>query len=250
MNEKHDGTRMIHGECRLEATSPWADDVILNGLRLQLDLHIVPRRGRVPADSGATAALRRASASVRALCFESSRYQQHALMAGIGVLALALALAFWSAREPSGVNAPTSERPTAPVVAKSPEPRSPPRPVVPLAPAAKVTPLHAEPSPPPGTGSPATESPSLPAPNEAPSARKLAAPSRPTPPPLAAPPAPAVKSFATAPSRTRAPANDPARAPGAPAPRDVVGSVAAPPVPSAPPVRSSGDMLDLFGDTK
>ena len=115
MTEKDDGTRMIHGECRLRATSPWADEITLDGLRLHLDLHIVPRASRASSGPGAPASLRRASAGLRALWLGISVRRERAFVAGVSVLALALA--FWSTRAPSGSRAPSRETAAAPAVA-------------------------------------------------------------------------------------------------------------------------------------
>lgn len=230
MNEKYDGTRIIHGECRLEATAPWANDVVLNGLRLHLDLHVVPRGWESTSGRGASAAARRASASVRALWFGVSMRRERALLAGIAVLAIAFVL--WSAREPSGSRGPSPEPSAAPSVSQAPQAIPVPATGPPLAaPPARVAPIAPELIVPPLAGSPSPVSARVPAPDEKVVAQRAA----PTPAPLADIPTRAVKSFAEPPRRRAA------------SHRDGVASVAAP---SAPPPRAAGDMLDLFGDTK
>ena len=242
MNDKYDGTRMIHGECRLEATSPWADDVVLDGLRLHLDLHILPRRSRTTSGRGASATLRRAGASARALCFGISRRPEWALVAGIGVLAIAL----WSSRGPSGSHAQRAS--AAPGVAKTPDPSPlPPRAArPPMAPPPSVAPIPPELTVPPRASSPSPALPTSRAPNEEPATGKAAAASESAPASRGCPPRASRQILQPAPSSIRTPAIA-AKPPRPRAMSDGAASVAAPPM---PPARSTADMLDLFGDTK
>lgn len=232
MNDKYDGTRMIHGECRLEATSPWADDVVLGGLRLHLDLHIVPRGSESTSGRGASAALRRASARVRALCVGVSMRRERALAVGIAVLAIAFVL--WSAHEPSSSRGPNTEPSAAPSVAKAPEPIPLPVPAARSSlapPPASVAPIAPELIVPPHAGPPSAALPRSRARDEKAVARRTAA----TPTPLADSPPRAIKSFAQPPLA------------GATSDREGAASGA---LPSPPSPKATRDMLDLFGDTK
>jgi hypothetical protein len=239
---------MIHGECRLEATSPWADDIAVEGLRLHLDLHIVPRASRATSGGGATAALRRASASLRALCLGISVRRERAVVAGISVLAMVIA--FWSTRTPSGSHAPNNGTAAAPSVAKAPEP-SRPRPAgvpAPLQPSGSVTPIHPDLTSAPASSTSPTSAPS-PTPHEEGVTRRPATTWNEAAPPPAALPARAAKSFAKPPASARARADSTGRPPrtSATGAREGVASFGASAMPAE---RSTTDMLDLFGDTK
>jgi hypothetical protein len=205
---------MISGECRVEPVGlTTGHQLALDGLRLRLDLRIVPGT----AEDGSAAAIWRVEdGRIRTLRLGVPEvYRRAAMLTGVGVLVLALAVWFAGSRTPSdGQVAPS---PASPVITTTVTPA-----IEAAAGAASVAPVPAV-AVPPGV-----------APQPPPA---VAFPTAPTP-----PPAPAAPEAARA-EAPAAPASEP-EGPAAAAP-----ALAARPRPAV--VRApAGDNLDLFSDPK
>jgi hypothetical protein len=201
----------MEGECRIEANSPSGRKVVLEGLRVRLDLRIVPGSGSPAADGNTEAVLRVASAKITTVT-EARSYLHGALWAGLGALTLALVVWFASAAPEPLVNDPGARSSNVGAPGEA------------MLESAGRTPIEKSFVP-----------------------EKPAAPERETPavaPILAPPPVP--HAPAVVPLRRGPPL--PRRAPFARA--DSPPSHAPSPPPVAAKLASSGDMLDLFEDPK
>jgi hypothetical protein len=84
------GAPVMEGECRVEANSPSGRGVILEVLRVRLDLRFVPGSGTATADGTTEAMLRVASAKITTTPIEVPAYLRGAVWAGVGALTMAL----------------------------------------------------------------------------------------------------------------------------------------------------------------
>ena len=184
---------MISGECRVEPVGlSTGHQLALDGLRLRLDLRIVPGT----AEDGSAAAIWRVEdGRIRTLRLGVPEvYRRAAMLTGVGVLVLALAVWFAGSRAPSDER--VGPNPASPVITTTVTPA-----VEGTTPAAG-SPAHAPsvtvssdvaPQPPPaasggGAAPPPVEEPAAASGAPAPLPEKLAAPPRPRPPAVRAPP--------------------------------------------------------------
>ena len=236
---------MITGECRVEplGLTP-GRQLTLDGLRLRLDLRIVPGEG----GAAAAAVWRVEEAHVATLRLGvPAVYRRAAVLAGVGALALAVLVWFAGTRTASEERAPPSG---AHAISTSVAARGGASPGLAgeLGGAAgaagasgtvRVSPVSGSASV-PGPGSLEGVAPRVaPVPAETPPSAEpaLSAPPAPSPPAPSPPPA-------EAPARSSAPARAPTAAEGARQPAE--------PARARPPARAalSRDMLELFDDTK
>jgi hypothetical protein len=166
---------MLSGECRIEAIPLSGEAVLLDGLRLRLDLRLraVPKEG-----------------SESHLPVLSPRVQRAAALAGLSALIVALAIWSW------GPAAPESVVPAAPTAAPALAPAASPPRIEPTSPVSVPAP------------NPAPAVAAVPTPASPPPAPSVRVSSEPTPP---AQPAPAAKDGAPLPQAT-AQQSPPARA--------------------------------------
>lgn len=222
----------MSAECRVEAPPLSAADIAIDGLRLRLDIRIVPRaRGQAARDD--VNAMFRVVTAKLTRATQRPAYQWAALMVGLGTLLVAITV--WIAGSGEAPSPAERSAATAPVV-------------------------HAAPS------APATKAE---APARADAVPAAAVTSDPSVTSAAAPPAPIeTRASPTAPPPSRSvrvrrvdasPAPKPPERPERATPAATRAAVAAPPTPSvADAIRqpvaqrpaARDDMLDLFGDTK
>ena len=168
---------MISGECRVESLSPSDSKVLIDGLRLRLDLRIVP--GEAGADAAAAAVWRIENPAVTTLRLGVPvAYRRAAIASGIGALALAMGVWLF------GPSSSDSERPrsdSAHEGAAQPLERAAPARVAPrsiepvVAPTPPVPSSSATPSPAAAPGGPAAPLPVTPPASPAPAAPAVAA---------------------------------------------------------------------------
>ncbi len=98
------GAPLMAGECRIEANSASGRKVVVEGLRVRLDLRIVPGSSTPAADGSTEAMLRVASAKITTAPLEVPAYLRGAVWAGVGALTLALGVWFASTASKPLVN--------------------------------------------------------------------------------------------------------------------------------------------------
>ena len=247
-DDAQDGEREMSAECRVEALPMAAGDISIDGLRLRLDIRIVPRN-RADAASGDTDAMFRVVSAKLAASAGVPAYQWAAVMVGMGVLIMSLVVWFAGGSRVTREEAPvraTAERSYTPQPLGSPGPvittptpevalTAPARPDAPSTVSAADARLETTVTAPPAAapenpnGSPRVVSPAATQPRARPDTKKASAP--PTP------------------SATAAAAVPPAARPAATAAvPPSVGTFSPQAVAQRPSARS--DMLDLFGDPK
>jgi len=95
MQEKRDGDPVISGECRVEAISPTGQALLLNGLRLRLDLHLKAHAATDTAPGLGHASVRFETDRLHALVARTPAYQLWSVLAGVATLALASSIWIW-----------------------------------------------------------------------------------------------------------------------------------------------------------
>jgi hypothetical protein len=216
MADEEQGEPRMSAECRVEGLPLSAADISIDGLRLRLDIRIVPR-AQGDAASGDSAAMFRVVSAKIAAKSRVPAYQWAAMMVGLGVLVVALVL--WFAAPARG---PLASESSPASFGATPPPASlpPPRPL----PTGEII------APPPPS---ATATAAAPPPAQAPQVETAPPPRRAEPRKTAATSASARQTVAAA----------------APPPRADSSVASYNPQPVARG-RGRDDMLDLFGDTK
>jgi hypothetical protein len=125
---------VMEGECRIEANSPSGRQVVVEGLRVRLDLRIVPGSSSAAADGSTEAMLRVASAKITTTPIEVPVYLRGAVWAGVAALTVAVA-AWFASTAPKPLANDRGPRAEAAPVQKSPHPElhPPPKREVPAA---------------------------------------------------------------------------------------------------------------------
>jgi hypothetical protein len=228
MAEQEDGKPTMSAECRVQALPLSGADISIDGLRLRLDIRIVPRSKDSAASTDTDAILRVVSAKLSRVP-EMPAYQWAAVMLGVGFLLVAITL--WIAKPSQAPVAPDRTAAAAPAVS-APQVR-----------AETAMPTARAPEP----------APVLPAASNAPAAAPAPVPSAPpstSTAPIPAPRTPRVEVNSAQPSKRPEPFKKtlpPARTAVAAAPPE---PASAPPQPVAQRPAARSDMLDLFGDIK
>jgi hypothetical protein len=247
-NDDYGGGQVISGECSVETLPPSDHRVLLQGLRVRLDLRIVPRGGKDAGggDAGAAGVWRIEDARIATLPLGVPlAYRRVALISGIAVLALSIGV--WLARPSTSPSWEGSE--AVPTRSLAPTDTRPP--LQPGAGAGSRSSHEVGPGSAANTGSsvaprigiydpPAANVPAAPAP-----ANAVTAPGPLPAPKLGAAPAPAPSPAPMSSTEASGSASArPARAAAV-----VAHAAARAPHPAPIPV-SRGDSLDLFADTK